>query len=139
MALKKKSVMILQDLIKPMAREAMLKAFLREKSIRAKYGKEFVAKPRSSSEVSSGTSTPKSKANQSIEIKGRVAYSRIQGRDIYGNEKPTAVLYFECVNCKRKVAGSRFAAHIERCLSGRNSRKYEHLTIMPLILFLVES
>ncbi|VVT56774.1 uncharacterized protein SAPINGB_P005261 [Magnusiomyces paraingens] len=42
--------------------------------------------------------------------------------DMYGIEKSTEPRYFECLNCTRKIAGSRFAAHLERCLGGRNSR-----------------
>lgn len=42
--------------------------------------------------------------------------------DMYGVEKSTEPRYFECTNCGRKIAGSRFAAHLERCLGGRNSR-----------------
>lgn len=42
--------------------------------------------------------------------------------DMYGIEKSSEPRYFECLNCTRKIAGSRFAAHLERCLGGRNSR-----------------
>ncbi|KAK9453874.1 hypothetical protein V1511DRAFT_489303 [Dipodascopsis uninucleata] len=47
------------------------------------------------------------------------------GQDIYGRAKLQAAdsaLYFECLNCTRKIAASRYAAHLERCLGGRGSR-----------------
>lgn len=42
-------------------------------------------------------------------------------RDIYGQDKTKlktseASRYFECGNCQRKIAGSRFAQHINKCL-----------------------
>lgn len=45
--------------------------------------------------------------------------------DMYGIEKSSEPRYFECLSCKRKIAGSRFAAHLDRCLGGRNSRHKE--------------
>ncbi|CAN6657003.1 hypothetical protein TRVA0_029S01178 [Trichomonascus vanleenenianus] len=127
------SVMIFKDLLKPLTHEATLKAIQKEKVIRRKYGKEFIARTPTpgtpQSTASSAASTPKSRANGTpngsaarVEVHGRIIYSKLPGRDIYGKEKNTQVQYFECSNCKRKVAGSRFAAHIERCLSGRNNR-----------------
>lgn len=69
---------------------------------------------------------------------GRFAI-KLNGRDIYVNamEDNSKMLgeragmiktgtaqdtYFKCTNCDRKIAGSRFAAHIDKCLGGR-SRK----------------
>ncbi|OWB81415.1 hypothetical protein B5S33_g32 [[Candida] boidinii] len=31
-------------------------------------------------------------------------------------------IYFSCSNCNRKIAGSRFASHIDRCLGGRTRK-----------------
>ncbi|ODQ79832.1 hypothetical protein BABINDRAFT_13437 [Babjeviella inositovora NRRL Y-12698] len=54
-------------------------------------------------------------------------YSGLGGnRDIYGNEglkQADASRYFVCSNCTRKIAGSRFAAHVDRCLGGRLARR----------------
>lgn len=64
---------------------------------------------------------------------------KLNGKDIYANavSDNSKVLgdklnhiktgtaqdtYFKCSNCDRKIAGSRFAAHIDKCLGGR-SRK----------------
>ncbi|CDK24410.1 unnamed protein product [Kuraishia capsulata CBS 1993] len=30
--------------------------------------------------------------------------------------------YFKCLNCDRRIAGSRFASHIDRCLGGRTRK-----------------
>lgn len=42
-------------------------------------------------------------------------------KDIYGQDKlklktSEASRYFECGNCGRKIAGSRYAQHINKCL-----------------------
>lgn len=69
---------------------------------------------------------------------GRFQFS-INGKDIYVNalndnkkflgDKASMITvgtaqdtYFKCSNCDRKIAGSRFSAHIDKCLGGR-SRK----------------
>lgn len=57
--------------------------------------------------------------------------------DMYGIEKSSEPRYFECLNCGRKIAGSRFAAHLERCLGGRNSRHKERLVIIEIHVFQV--
>lgn len=110
--------MILDDLLKPVTHEAVAQAVQEEKRIRARYGQDFVAKP-------GNTTLPpgiRAKSAQKTEVAGRVAFVKIQGKDMYGLEKASDVRYFECLNCSRKIAGSRFAAHMERCLNGRNSR-----------------
>jgi hypothetical protein len=117
----------LYDLLRPMAHEAAIRAVHNEKRIRRIYGKEFTAVAPSLSSATSGTSTPtgrgSSKASaKKYDVRGRAMYVTTPGRDIYGNEKPTDARYFQCSNCERKIAGNRFAAHIVRCLSGRNSR-----------------
>jgi hypothetical protein len=69
---------------------------------------------------------------------GRFKFT-MNGKDIYVNAlndnksllgiKANAIVvgtaqdtYFKCSNCDRKIAGSRFGAHIDKCLGGR-SRK----------------
>lgn len=80
--------------------------------------------------------------NRSLQYKepdiGRFQFT-LNGKDIYVNAlndnrkllgpKADAIviggaqdLYFKCSNCDRKIAGSRFGAHIDKCLGGR-SRK----------------
>lgn len=117
--------MILNDLLRPLTREVTVKAFEKEKLIRRKYGKGFIAQPPPMSGRTSGNG--KNKVAAVTEVKGRVMWVKQPGKDIYGNEKPTDVQYFKCTNCGRKVAGTRFAAHIERCLSGRNSRQRQYV------------
>ncbi|TID13893.1 hypothetical protein CANINC_004841 [Pichia inconspicua] len=63
----------------------------------------------------------------------------INGKDVYANaltdnkkflgDRASSIvigtaqdMYFSCSNCGRKIAGSRFGAHIDKCLGGR-SRK----------------
>jgi hypothetical protein len=47
------------------------------------------------------------------------------GFDIYGQSiKAAPSEVFECINCKRSVAASRFAPHLEKCMGqGRNSSR----------------
>lgn len=69
---------------------------------------------------------------------GRFQFT-LNGKDVYVNAlndnrnllgaKANAIVvgsaqdtYFKCSNCDRKIAGSRFGAHIDKCLGGR-SRK----------------
>lgn len=69
---------------------------------------------------------------------GRFSFT-LNGKDIYVNAlndnrnllgaKANSIVigtaqdtYFKCSNCERKIAGSRFGAHIDKCLGGR-SRK----------------
>lgn len=64
---------------------------------------------------------------------------KLNGKDIYVNalndnrellgDKVNSIVvgtaqdtYFQCSNCDRKIAGSRFSAHVDKCLGGR-SRK----------------
>lgn len=64
---------------------------------------------------------------------------KLNGKDIYVNalndnrkflgDKANSIIvgtaqdtYFQCSNCDRKIAGSRFSAHVDKCLGGR-SRK----------------
>jgi hypothetical protein len=112
--------MILGDLLRPLTREVTIHAFEKEKRIRSKYGNGFVARP--PAPVQNGTPNGKNKPAAVTEVKDRIMWVKVPGKDIYGNEKSTDIRYFKCTNCGRNIAGTRFAAHIERCLSGRNSR-----------------
>lgn len=58
------------------------------------------------------------------ELLNRIEYYSVMGRDVFGNEKQSdSSRYFTCDNCSRKIAGNRFAAHIDRCLGGRSRVK----------------
>jgi SAGA-associated factor 11 len=53
----------------------------------------------------------------------RQEYVNQPGKDIFGSEKVSDSSHlFECRNCGRKVAGNRFAQHIDRCLGGRQRK-----------------
>lgn len=66
----------------------------------------------------------------SIKLNGKDIYvnaladnSKVLGENVNQIKTGTAQdTYFKCSNCDRKIAGSRFAAHIDKCLGGR-SRK----------------
>ncbi|GMM29582.1 hypothetical protein DAMA08_023270 [Martiniozyma asiatica (nom. inval.)] len=76
---------------------------------------------------------PKFNASQQPDI-GRFKYYT-NGKDIYQNALadnqsllkspyPETIssaqeTYYQCSNCDRKIVASRFAAHIDKCLSGR--------------------
>lgn len=70
------------------------------------------------------TSAMNSRNNSpNTELLTRTEYYNVPGRDVFGNEKiPDSARLFECTNCQRKIAGSRFAAHIDRCLGGRQRK-----------------
>jgi SAGA-associated factor 11 len=55
------------------------------------------------------------------EVQGRQNWvSGIAGRDVFGQEKVAdSARYFACVHCGRRIAGNRFAVHLDRCLGGR--------------------
>ncbi|CAI46282.1 hypothetical protein POMI540_1178 [Schizosaccharomyces pombe] len=44
-------------------------------------------------------------------------YCTKPGYDIYGNsvQTPSNVPYYSCLMCKREIAASRYAAHLEKC------------------------
>ncbi|GMG19197.1 unnamed protein product [Ambrosiozyma monospora] len=90
------------------------------------------------SQASSVTGTPQPSDLQLQPDLGRFAFVR-NGKDIYanalsgsqgngthngtnGHSASASELYFKCSNCDRKIAGSRFAAHIDKCLGGRTRK-----------------
>lgn len=53
-----------------------------------------------------------------------VSNPHINSKDIYGQDKTKLKTsetsrYFQCDNCGRKIAGGRFAQHINKCLERR--------------------
>lgn len=113
--------MLLYDLMRPLTHEVTANAYEKEKRVRSIYGRSFTATPPSA--TNGQTPSGRAKASAVEEIVGRPAYSKQPGKDIYGNQKETDTRYFECSNCGRQIAGSRFAAHVQRCLSGRKARR----------------
>ncbi|KAK9316639.1 hypothetical protein V1522DRAFT_400772 [Lipomyces starkeyi] len=103
------SLSLLQDLVQPITHDIALEAFSREK--------------RSRQPCPSCGAIHNSRASSGAVGKGH--YVDRPGQDIYGRAKQHASesgSYFECANCARKVAASRYAAHLERCLGGRGAR-----------------
>lgn len=59
----------------------------------------------------------------SIELQIRQDWIQVNGRDVFGQEKvPDSSRYFSCVQCSRRIAGNRFAIHLDRCLGGRGRK-----------------
>ncbi|KAK9239329.1 hypothetical protein V1525DRAFT_398474 [Lipomyces kononenkoae] len=109
------SLSLLQDLVQPITHDIALEAFSREK--------------RSRQPCPSCGAIHNSRASSGAVGKGH--YIARPGQDIYGRAKQHASesgSYFECTNCARKVAGSRYAAHLERCLGGRGTRNKNTVT-----------
>ncbi|KAK9365777.1 hypothetical protein V1509DRAFT_632111 [Lipomyces kononenkoae] len=109
------SLSLLQDLVQPITHDIALEAFSREK--------------RSRQPCPSCGAIHNSRASSGAIGKGH--YIARAGQDIYGRAKQHASVsgsYFECTNCTRKVAGSRYAAHLERCLGGRGTRNKNVVT-----------
>ncbi|ODQ76456.1 hypothetical protein LIPSTDRAFT_60599 [Lipomyces starkeyi NRRL Y-11557] len=107
------SLSLLQDLVQPITHDIALEAFSREK--------------RSRQPCPSCGAIHNSRASSGAVGKGH--YVDRPGQDIYGRAKQHASesgSYFECANCARKVAASRYAAHLERCLGGRGARNKKY-------------
>ncbi|KAJ8101227.1 hypothetical protein POJ06DRAFT_289711 [Lipomyces tetrasporus] len=103
------SLSLLQDLVQPITHDIALVAFSKEK--------------RSRQPCPSCGAIHNSRASSGVVGKGH--YIARPGQDIYGRVKQNASesgSYYECNNCARKVAASRYAAHLERCLGGRGAR-----------------
>ncbi|KAK7208002.1 hypothetical protein BZA70DRAFT_272705 [Myxozyma melibiosi] len=106
------SLSLLEDLLQPLTHDIFLTAFTREKRSRLPCP--------SCGAIHNSRASP---AAQSALGKGN--YVNKPGLDIYGQPKQQASdpnSYYECSNCARKIAVSRYAAHLERCLSGRSTR-----------------
>ncbi|KAK9465101.1 hypothetical protein V1512DRAFT_75232 [Lipomyces arxii] len=111
------SLSLLQDIIQPITHDIVLSAVSREKQSRQP--------------------CPSCGATHNSRAVGKSNYVSRPGQDIYGRVKQKAgdsSSYFACTNCARKIAASRYAAHLERCLGGRGSRnrKYWFLTFDSL-------
>lgn len=66
----------------------------------------------------------------SIHLNGKDVYANaIADNKLFLGDRASSIVvgtaqdtYFKCSNCNRKISGSRFGAHIDKCLGGR-SRK----------------
>ncbi|CCH43286.1 hypothetical protein BN7_2834 [Wickerhamomyces ciferrii] len=135
------SASIYKDIMETITHELFVDAIMREQITRAKYGRletgntpTPVETPTalnnlngngllSASTSQNNTGNNSRNPSPNPELLTRMAYYSVMGRDIFGNEKQSdSSRYFTCDNCSRKIAGNRFAAHIDRCLGGR-SRK----------------
>jgi len=142
------SISIFRDIMETITRELFVEAIMREQITRLRYGKlesgntpQPIDTPTTAGSTINGSNgntnggmlsasasvnnTNNNSRNPSPnpEVLTRIEYYNVVGRDIFGNEKQSdSSRYFTCDNCTRKIAGNRFAAHIDRCLGGR-SRK----------------
>lgn len=90
--------------------EVVAEEILKEQLLRRDFGEALP--------VSQAMANPKAKDKQIIL---RFVMNTGNGKDIFGSDKVSdSSVYFVCDNCGRNIAGSRFAAHINRCLGGRN-------------------
>ncbi|KAG5367114.1 SAGA-associated factor 11 [Yarrowia sp. B02] len=110
---------ILLNLLAPLTEEIALGAFLKETRIRQSYDCGKAEATSAQASVASGTTKKKGSDTKGVDLQTqRLLPAAILGRDIFGRESAADSQYFECPKCMRKVAGARFCAHIERCLSG---------------------
>lgn len=110
---------ILLSLLAPLTEEIAVGAFLKETRIRQTYGCGPAEITSAQASVSSSNNKKKAVDTKSVDLQSqRLLPAQIPGRDIFGRESAADSQYFECPKCMRKVAGARFCAHIERCLSG---------------------
>lgn len=108
---------ILLSLLTSLTEEIAVSAFLKETRIRQTYG-DHKATAASTTTIPATNNKQKNTSSVSDPSVQRLLPCGIPGRDIFGRESASDSQYFECPKCMRKVAGARFSAHIERCLSG---------------------
>ncbi|AOW00828.1 hypothetical protein B0I72DRAFT_44991 [Yarrowia lipolytica] len=110
---------ILLSLVTPLTEEIAVGAFLKETRIRQTYGCGKAEVTGAQASGPSNTNKKKAADTKRVDLQSqRLLPAQIPGRDIFGRESAADSQYFECPKCMRKVAGARFCAHIERCLSG---------------------
>ncbi|KAG7904681.1 hypothetical protein KL905_003459 [Ogataea polymorpha] len=120
------------------ASEIISRSILDEKVLRQEYGiaqpglvdegetaaglvkkvRQNIGNSASGSSQSSAAATPQSGENGSIPDIGRLGFLQ-NGKEIFPKSANGSDAYFQCLNCERKIAGGRFAAHIDKCLGGR--------------------
>ncbi|KAH3669287.1 hypothetical protein OGAPHI_001408 [Ogataea philodendri] len=133
------SISILEDMLCEITGEIISRSILEEKLLRQQFGpvqqqvfadegettvgtlkklRQTAGNSDNSSTNSSALGTPQPGENGSAVDVGRVNFVR-NGKDIFGKNTASGDSYFQCLNCDRKIAGGRFAAHIDKCLGGR--------------------
>lgn len=139
------SLSIYRDIMETITREIFIETIMREQITRLRYGKleagntpQPIETPIMNHNTINGNGSLLLSASNSVnntnnnsrnpspnpELLTRIEYYNVIGRDIFGNEKQSdSSRYFTCDNCSRKIAGNRFAAHIDRCLGGRSRVK----------------
>ncbi|KAI0462114.1 hypothetical protein LJB42_004201 [Komagataella kurtzmanii] len=55
-------------------------------------------------------------------INGKRSENKYNGTGSDASNGMTDTEYFTCLNCDRKIAGNRFASHVDRCLGGRTRK-----------------
>ncbi|KAK9462355.1 uncharacterized protein V1516DRAFT_689246 [Lipomyces oligophaga] len=109
------SLSLLEDLLQPVTHDLILSSLAREKRSRQPcVSCGAIHNSRASTGTGAGTGAI-----------GKGNFVCKPGVDIYGHGKQQSsdsIVYFACLNCSRKIASSRYAAHLQRCLGGRASR-----------------
>lgn len=121
------SLEILQDLLEPLVCDIVVESLLKEKVLRDRYGSLLDPKPlNSDGELSNRMDIVD---NKLVFAGAQLRSSNISKPSNGGSQTTNGSGangangdYFQCSNCDRKIAGSRFAAHLDKCLGGR-SRK----------------
>ncbi|KAG7727489.1 hypothetical protein KL933_002423 [Ogataea haglerorum] len=133
------SISILEDMLLEIAGEIISRSILDEKLLRQDYGmaqpglveegetaaglvkkvRQNIGNSASGSSQSSAAATPQSGESGSVPDIGRIGFLQ-NGREIFPRSANSSDAYFQCLNCERKIAGGRFAAHIDKCLGGRS-------------------
>ncbi|KAG7858147.1 hypothetical protein KL919_003405 [Ogataea angusta] len=136
------SISILEDMLLEIASEIISRSILDEKLLRQEYGmaqpglveegetaaglvkkvRQNIGNSASGSSQSSAAATPQSGESGSIPDIGRIGFLQ-NGKEIFPRSTNCSDAYFQCLNCERKIAGGRFAAHIDKCLGGRKKER----------------
>lgn len=135
------SVAIYKDIVDSLSHQIIVESLIKEQITRQQFGKltksttpqpifdnNLLSASNNSGNGGNSLSQTPSQCNSRIsspntELLTRNEFVNVLGRDIFGNEKvPDSARYFTCTNCSRKISGNRFAAHIDRCLGGRQRK-----------------
>ncbi|KAG7695662.1 hypothetical protein KL930_003659 [Ogataea haglerorum] len=145
------SISILEDMLLEIAGEIISRSILDEKLLRQDYGmaqpglveegetaaglvkkvRQNIGNSASGSSQSSAAATPQSGESGSVPDIGRIGFLQ-NGREIFPRSANSSDAYFQCLNCERKIAGGRFAAHIDKCLGGRYLAQISCMRVIAL-------
>ncbi|ODV93492.1 hypothetical protein PACTADRAFT_52068 [Pachysolen tannophilus NRRL Y-2460] len=118
------SVSLLEDLLEPIINEIVLESLNNEQILRIKYGNlsnrwDIYNNNTTSFNTTENNGTGNGSTN------GNTLAGSANGTPGPSNSNSSSnnnIEYFQCLNCDRRIAGSRFAAHIDKCLGGRTRK-----------------